>query len=145
MNKTNLDNLESVLERNNITRKNSGLKGYCHKIFYYRYIFFLYRLSPGLWYRTPTFNVFKNSRRYSQLKVHHRTGGKFITGVNDTGGKFTVLSSTPIVTLFSRFTLIASAAVCMCGLLKTDAASDCLLIKRHCIGTKGLPGVQLQN
>ncbi len=31
------------------------------------------------------------------------------------------------------------------GLHKTDAASDWLLIKRHCIGMKGLPGVQLQN
>ncbi len=31
------------------------------------------------------------------------------------------------------------------GLHKTDAASDLLLIKRHCIGTKVLPGVQLQN
>ncbi len=30
------------------------------------------------------------------------------------------------------------------GLHKTDAASEWLLIKRHCI-TKGLPGVQLQN
>ena len=31
------------------------------------------------------------------------------------------------------------------GLHKTDAASDWLLIKHHCIGMKGLPGVQLQN
>jgi hypothetical protein len=31
------------------------------------------------------------------------------------------------------------------GLHKTDAASDWLLIKRHCIDKKGLPGVQLQN
>ena len=31
------------------------------------------------------------------------------------------------------------------GLHKTDAASDWLLVKRHCIGMKGLPGVQLQN
>jgi hypothetical protein len=31
------------------------------------------------------------------------------------------------------------------GLHKTDAASDWLLIKLHCIGTKGLSGVQLQN
>jgi hypothetical protein len=31
------------------------------------------------------------------------------------------------------------------GLHKTDAAFDWLLIKRHCIGLKGLPGVQLQN
>jgi hypothetical protein len=31
------------------------------------------------------------------------------------------------------------------GLHKKDAASDWLLIKRHCSGMKGLPGVQLQN
>ncbi len=31
------------------------------------------------------------------------------------------------------------------GLHKTDAASDWLLIKRHCNGKKGLPEVQLQN
>jgi hypothetical protein len=31
------------------------------------------------------------------------------------------------------------------GLHYTDAASDWLLIKRHCIGTKGLPGVLLQD
>jgi hypothetical protein len=34
------------------------------------------------------------------------------------------------------------------GLHKTDAASDWLLIndiKHHCIGAKGLPGVQIQN
>jgi hypothetical protein len=28
---------------------------------------------------------------------------------------------------------------------KTDAVSDWLLIKRHCISLKGLPGVKLQN
>ncbi len=31
------------------------------------------------------------------------------------------------------------------GLHKIDDASDWLLIKQHCIGTKGLLGVQLQN
>jgi hypothetical protein len=31
------------------------------------------------------------------------------------------------------------------GLHKIDAASDWLLIKRHCIDMKGLPAVQLQN
>jgi hypothetical protein len=31
------------------------------------------------------------------------------------------------------------------GLHKIDAASDWLLIKRHCNGMKGLPGGQLQN
>jgi hypothetical protein len=31
------------------------------------------------------------------------------------------------------------------GLHKTDAVSDWLLIKHHCIDRKGLQGVQLQN
>ncbi len=31
------------------------------------------------------------------------------------------------------------------GLHKIDTSSYWLLIKRHCIGIKGLPGVQLQN
>ncbi len=31
------------------------------------------------------------------------------------------------------------------GFHKTDAASDWLPIKSHCIGTKGFPGVQLRN
>jgi hypothetical protein len=31
------------------------------------------------------------------------------------------------------------------GFHKTDAASDWLLIKCHCIRKKGLPGVHLQN
>ena len=31
------------------------------------------------------------------------------------------------------------------GLHKIDAASDWLFIKRHCIGTKGLLGAQIQN
>ena len=31
------------------------------------------------------------------------------------------------------------------GLHKIDAASDWLLIKQHCNGMKGLPGVHLQN
>ncbi len=31
------------------------------------------------------------------------------------------------------------------GLHKIDAVSDWLLVKRHCIGTKGLPEVQVQN
>ncbi len=31
------------------------------------------------------------------------------------------------------------------GLHKIDATSDWLLIKRLCIGMKGLPGVQIQN
>jgi hypothetical protein len=36
-----------------------------------------------------------------------------------------------------------SAALAAIGLRKTGAASDWLLIKRHCIGTKGLPGYKI--
>jgi hypothetical protein len=31
------------------------------------------------------------------------------------------------------------------GLHKIDVSSEWLIIKRHCLGMKGLPGVQLQN
>ena len=31
------------------------------------------------------------------------------------------------------------------GLHKIEAASDWLLLKQHCNGMKGLPGVQIQN
>ncbi len=40
---------------------------------------------------------------------------------------------------------VASQNFAPIGLHKVDAASDRLLINRHCIGMKGLPGVQLQN
>ncbi len=58
MNKTKIESLEAVIVSSNIKGKSSGLKGYCHKIFYFSYSF-MYRLSTGLWYRNPTFNVFK--------------------------------------------------------------------------------------
>jgi hypothetical protein len=103
MNKTKMESLEAVLVSSKIKGKSSGLKGYFHKIFTSGIFSFLYRLSPGLWYRSPTFNLFNNSRRHSPLKIHHRTGGRSLTGVIDTGGKFTIVSSTPIVTPFSRF------------------------------------------
>jgi hypothetical protein len=38
-----------------------------------------------------------------------------------------------------------SQSIAPIGVHKIDAASDWLLIKRHCIGMNGLPGVQLQN
>jgi hypothetical protein len=44
-------------------------------------------------------NLFENSRRYSQVKVHHRCGGKFATGVNDIGGKLPPVSTTPVANL----------------------------------------------
>ncbi len=89
----------------------SILKGQCHEIFCFR--FFSWITFP----QVPDNNIriisnfFKNSRRYSQVKVHHRcqrhrwqichqcqwhrwqitagiNDGKFATGINDTGGKF---------------------------------------------------------
>jgi hypothetical protein len=40
---------------------------------------------------------------------------------------------------------VAGQSFAPIGLHKTDAASDWLIIKWHCIGTKALPRVQLQN
>jgi hypothetical protein len=36
-------------------------------------------------------------------------------------------------------------ALLLLAYTKKDAASDWLFIKRHCVGTKGLPGAQIQN
>ncbi len=36
---------------------------------------------------TTITHFFENSRRYSQVKVHHRYQWQFVTGVNDTGEK----------------------------------------------------------
>ncbi len=43
------------------------------------------------------------------------------------------------------FTDVDGQSFAPIGLHKTDAASDWLLIKRHCIGMNHLPGVQLRN
>jgi hypothetical protein len=39
---------------------------------------------------------------------------------------------------------VLAAPALAAGLHKTDAASDWLLLKRHYLGKKGLPGVQVQ-
>ncbi len=44
----------------------SGKKGQCHEIFYFRFLHG--SVSP----KSPVSNFLENSRRYSQLKVHHR-------------------------------------------------------------------------
>ncbi len=78
------------------------LKGQCHEIFCFR--FFSWITFPQAPYNNIRIisNFFENSRRYSQVKVHHRcqwhrwqiaagindTGGKFATSINDAGGKF---------------------------------------------------------
>jgi hypothetical protein len=48
------------------------------------------------------------------------------------------------VLIVGRLDVDGQSFACM-GLHKTDAASDWFLIKRYCIGRKGLPEVQLQN
>ncbi len=89
------------------------LKGQCHEIFcFWFFLWISFPPAPEYPIRTVS-NFFENSRRYSQVKVHHRcqrhrwqirhrcqwhrwqiaagindTGGKFATGINDTGGKF---------------------------------------------------------
>jgi hypothetical protein len=46
------------------------LKGHCHEIF-----------VSGFFLESVSLQCFENSRRYSQVKAHHRdTGGKFATG-----------------------------------------------------------------
>ena len=91
------------------------LKGQCHEIFCF-WFFSWISFPPAPEYPIKTVsNFFENSRRYSQVKVHHRyqrhrwqicrrcqrhrwqfatglvaTGGKFATGINNTrehGGK----------------------------------------------------------
>ncbi len=90
------------------------LKGQCHEIFCFWFFSWIsFPPAPEYTIRTVS-NFFENSRRYSQVKVHHwrqilptdslvllipvanfanrfasvvDTGGKFATGVNDTGGK----------------------------------------------------------
>ncbi len=90
---------------------NKDLKGQCHEIFCFRFFSWItFPQAPDNNNRIIS-NFFKNSRRYSQVKVHHRcqrhrwqichrcqwhrwqisaginvTGGKFATGINDTTG-----------------------------------------------------------
>ncbi len=90
-----------------------SLKGQCHEICCFWFLSWI-SFPPGSEYPNRTVsNFFENSRRYSQVKVHHRcqrhwwqichwcrwyrsqfatsvvdTAGKFATGINDTGGKF---------------------------------------------------------
>ncbi len=89
------------------------LKGQCHEIFcFWFFSSITFPQAPDNNVRIIS-NFFENSRRYSQVKVHHRcqrhrwqichrwqwhrwqiaagindTGGRFATGINDTGGKF---------------------------------------------------------
>ena len=69
-----------------------GLKGQCHEIFCF-WFFSWISFPPAPEYSIMTVsNFFENSRRYSQVKVHHRWQishwCQFATGINDTGGKF---------------------------------------------------------
>ncbi len=66
-------------------------KWQCHEIFCIMFF------SRNIFLKAPENNIrvisifFENSRRYSQVMVHHRNQrhhGKFATAINDTGGKF---------------------------------------------------------
>ncbi len=78
------------------------LKGPCHEIFcFWFFLWISFPPAPECPNRTVS-NFFENSLRYSQVKVHHRCQrhrGKFATGVNDTGGKLPLVSTTPAANL----------------------------------------------
>ncbi len=78
------------------------LKGQCHEIFFFWFFLWIsFPSAPEYPIRTIS-NFFENSRRYSQVKVHHqcqrhrwpicyrcqRRRWQVATGINDTGGKF---------------------------------------------------------
>ncbi len=91
----------SLVSPPNSNGRRITLKGQCHEIFCFRFFSWItFPQAPENNIRVIS-NFFENSRRYSQVKVHHRcqrhrwqchwhrdTGGKFATGINDTGGKF---------------------------------------------------------
>ncbi len=68
-----------------------ALKGQCHEIFcfwFFSWITFPQAPDNIIWIVS---NFFENSRRYSQVKVHHRCQRhrwQIAAGINDTGGKF---------------------------------------------------------
>ncbi len=50
-----------------------GLKGQCHEIFFRLQVFYMDQFPPSSWfYHKRRSHFFENSRRYSQIKVHHR-------------------------------------------------------------------------
>ncbi len=78
------------------------LKGRCHDIFCF-WFFSWISFTPAPEYSIKTIRIFfQNSRRYSQVKVHHwyqqhwwqvatgvsDTSGKIVGGINNTSGKF---------------------------------------------------------
>ncbi len=102
-----------------------NLKGQCHEIFCFR--FFSWITFP----QAPDNNIrfisifFDNSRRYSQVKVHHRCQRhrwqichrrcqlhrwQIAAGINDTGGKFAPVSKTPA----ANFAISSPRVVCTC-------------------------------
>ncbi len=94
------------------------LKGQCHESFCFLFLSWI-SFPPAPEYHIRTLLIFfENSRRYSQVKVHHwyqrhrrqittgigatgvnDTGGKFAAGVNDTGGNLPPVSTTPAANL----------------------------------------------
>ncbi len=76
---------------------------------------------------------FENSRRYSQVKVHHRCqrhGGKFATNVNDTGGKLPPVSTTPAANL-PPVPLVLLTPVANLPLVSTTPVANCHRYQRH--------------
>ncbi len=63
-------------------------------------VFFMNQFPPAQEYPIRTVsNFFENSRRYSQVKVHHPYQRHWRQIVNDTGGKLPPVSTTPATNL----------------------------------------------
>ncbi len=96
-----------------VTFSDATLKEQCHEIFCFRFLSLITFPRASENNTRVISNFFKNSQRYSQVKVHHRcqqhrwqichrcqlqrwqiaaginnTGSKFATVINDTSGKF---------------------------------------------------------
>ncbi len=82
---------KTCLMLTNSQRIKSQLKGQCHEIFCFRvFSWITFPQAPDNNNRIIS-NFFENSRRYSQVKVHHRCQWhrwRIAAGINDTGGKF---------------------------------------------------------
>ncbi len=96
---------EKLIHEKTWSQKSHGtvpLKGKCHEIFCFRFFSWItFPQAPDNNIRIIS-NFFENSRRYSQVKVHHRCQWhvwqichrcqwhvwQIAAGINDTGGKF---------------------------------------------------------
>ncbi len=99
------------------------LKGQCHEIFCFWFFSWIsFPPAPEYPIRTVS-NFFEKSRRYSQVKVHHRYQRhrwQIAAGINDTGGKLPPVSTIPAANLPPvSVTLVANFATSFASVVDT--------------------------